>query len=82
MVLRILNYLNERSSMLKRIFFVFLALAVVFDFYAARHEPHFFGDSIIGFWSLFGVLGCLGMIILCKGLSHVWLMKKEDYYDK
>jgi len=68
--------------MLKRIFFVFLALAVVFDFYAARHEPHFFGDSIIGFWSLFGVLGCLGMIILCKGLSHVWLMKKEDYYDK
>lgn len=82
MVLRILNYLNERSSMLKRIFFVFLALAVVFDFYAARHEPHFFGDSIIGFWSLFGILGCLGMIILCKGLSHVWLMKKEDYYDK
>lgn len=82
MVLRILNYLNERSHMLKRIFFVFLALAVVFDFYAARHEPHFFGDSIIGFWSLFGVLGCLGMIILCKGLSHVWLMKKEDYYDK
>ena len=82
MVLRILNYLNERSSMLKRIFFVFLALAVVFDFYAARHEPHFFGESIIGFWSLFGVLGCLGMIILCKGLSHVWLMKKEDYYDK
>lgn len=82
MVLRILNYLNEHSRMLKRIFFVFLALTVVYDFHAARHEPHFFGDSIIGFWSLFGLLGCLGMIILCKGLSHVWLMKKEDYYDK
>lgn len=82
MVLRLLNYLNEHSRMLKRIFFVFLALFVVFDFRAARHEPHFFGDSIIGFWSLFGLLGCLGMIILCKGLSHVWLMKKEDYYDK
>ncbi len=82
MVLRILNYLNENSRMLKRIFFVFLALTVVFDFYSARHEPHFFGDSIIGFWSLFGVLGCLGMIVICKGLSHVWLEKKEDYYDK
>ncbi len=68
--------------MLKRLFFVFLALTVVFDFYAARHEPHFFGDSIIGFWSLFGVLGCLGMIVICKGLSHVWLEKEEDYYDK
>jgi hypothetical protein len=82
MVLRILKYLNEHSRMLKRLFFLLLALTVVFDFYAPRHEAHFFGDSIIGFWSLFGILGCLGMIIVCKGLSHVWLMKKEDYYDK
>jgi hypothetical protein len=82
MLLRILNYLNEHSPMLKRIFFVFLALFVVFDFSAARHEIHFFGDSIIGFWSFFGILGCLVMIIVCKGLSHVWLEKEEDYYDK
>ena len=82
MLLRILNYLNEHSLMLKRIFFVFLALFVVFDFSAARHTPHFFGDSIIGFWSLFGLIGCLGLIIVFKGLSHVWLEKKEDYYDK
>ena len=82
MLLRILNYLNEHSLMLKRIFFVFLALFVVFDFHATRHVPHFFGDSIIGFWSLFGLIGCLGLIIVFKGLSHVWLEKKEDYYDK
>jgi hypothetical protein len=81
-MVRLLKYLNEHSSMLKRIFFVFLILAVVFDFYAPRHELHFFGDGIIGFWSVFGIFGCLGMIIVCKGLSHVWLMKKEDYYDK
>jgi drug/metabolite transporter (DMT)-like permease len=81
-MVRILKYLNEHSRMLKRIFFAFLILSVVFDFYAARHEMHFFGDAIIGFWALFGILGCLGMIIVCKGLSHVWLMKKEDYYDK
>ena len=82
MLLRILNYLNEHSLMLKRLFFAFLAFTVVFDFYASRHEPHFFGDSIIGFWSVFGLLGCLGMIVVWKGLSHVWLAKKEDYYDK
>ena len=81
MILRILNYLNEHSRMLKRILFVFLALFVVFDFHAARHEPHFFGDSIIGFWSLFGLIGCLGLIIVFKGLSHVWL-ETGDYYDK
>lgn len=81
-MVRLLNYLNEHSVMLKRIFFVFLVLAVVFDLYVKRHEIHFFGDAIFGFWSLFGIIGCLGMIIVCKGLSHVWLMKKEDYYDK
>jgi hypothetical protein len=31
---------------------------------------------------LFGLIGCLGLIIVFKGLSHVWLEKKEDYYDK
>lgn len=81
-MVRLLTFLNERSRVLKWLFFVFLALTVVFDFFAERHSSHFFGDSIIGFWSVFGGLGCLAMIVLCKGLSHVWLEKEEDYYDK
>ena len=79
---QIITYLRNNSSGLKFIFFGFLIFTIVFDVFATRHEPHFFGDSIIGFWSLFGVLGCLGMIVVCKGLSHVWLEKEEDYYDK
>ena len=81
MMVRILNYLNKRSQVLKRLFFAFLLMTVVFDFFAERHHAHFFGDSIIGFWSVLGILGCLGMIIFCKGLSHFWLEKEEDYYD-
>ena len=81
-MVRLLKYLNRHSSVLKILFFISLGLFVVFDFYAERHHFHFFGDSIIGFWALFGVFGCLGMIVFCKGLSHVWLVKKEDYYDK
>jgi drug/metabolite transporter (DMT)-like permease len=81
-MVRLLKYLNERSHILKYLFFVFLVATIVFDFFAERHSQHFFGDSILGFWSIFGALGCLGMIVLCKGLSHVWLEKEEDYYDK
>ena len=81
-MVRLLDFLNRHSNVLKILFFVFLALFVALDFYAERHHSHFFGDSIIGFWALFGVFGCLGMIVFCKGLSHVWLMKEEDYYDK
>ena len=81
-MVRLLKYLNEHSHILKYLFFLFLVLTIVFDFFAARHGSHFFGDSITGFWAAFGGLGCLAMIVFCKGLSHVWLEKEEDYYDK
>jgi hypothetical protein len=82
MMKTILDALNKHSAVLKGLFFAFLAGAVAFDFFAKRHGAHFFGDSIMGFWSVFGILACLGMIVVCKGLSHVWLEKEEDYYDK
>lgn len=82
MMARLFTYLRDHSQVLKWLFYVFLALAIAFDFFAERHQPHFWGDGIVGFWSMFGILGCLGMIVFCKGLSHVWLMKDEDYYDK
>ncbi|MBN2331487.1 MAG: hypothetical protein JXO49_11640 [Deltaproteobacteria bacterium] len=82
MIAQLIGYLRDHATVMKWLFFAFLAFAVVFDFLAARHHPHFWGDSVIGFWSLFGIGGCLGMIVICKGLSHVWLMKGEDYYDE
>ena len=78
---RVMTWLRDRAGLWKWVFFVYLAFAVGFDFLAGRHEPHFFGDTIIGFWSGVALVGCLGMIVICKGLSHVWLMKDEDYYD-
>ncbi|KIH76174.1 hypothetical protein GFER_12770 [Geoalkalibacter ferrihydriticus DSM 17813] len=77
-----MGYLRERVAVLKGIFFVFLVFAVAFDFVIERHDPHFWGDQIIGFWSLFGLLGCLALIVIFKGLSHVLLEREEDYYDR
>lgn len=79
---KIVSFLRDNSDTLKWIFFAYLAFAVVFDFFADRHHAHFWADYIIGFWAIFGLIGCLGMIVICKGISHVWLMKDEDYYDK
>lgn len=50
------------------------------------HEGHdageeFIGEEIWGFWSAYGLIGCIIMIIVCKGVGHAWLMKKENYYD-
>lgn len=41
----------------------------------------FIGEEIWGFWSAYGLIGCIIMIIVCKGVGHAWLMKKENYYD-
>ncbi len=50
------------------------------------HKGHgageeFIGEEIWGFWSVYGFIGCIIMIIVCKGVGHAWLMKKENYYD-
>ncbi len=82
MIVKILSYLQDHARVLKWVFFAFLVGILVFDFTIERHHAHFWGDKVIGFWALFTFFGCLGMIVFCKGLSHVWLAQPEDYYDR
>lgn len=79
---KLITYLRDHSKALKYIFFAYLVFTIVFDYFTERHVPHFFGDTIIGFWAVFGAFGCLGMAIVCKGLYNNWLHQDEDYYDK
>ncbi len=81
MTAKFFEYLHQRAGLIKRVFFLVLILAVVLDFFVQRHEALFIGDRIYGFWSIFGLVGCLAMIFLCKWLSSAWLKKDEDYYD-
>ncbi|OQY19505.1 MAG: hypothetical protein B6I36_03930 [Desulfobacteraceae bacterium 4572_35.1] len=82
MIVQFLTYLRERPTMLKWLFMAILVFCLVFDFFAERHHAHFWGDHLIEFWAVFGLVGCLGMIVFCKGLSHVWLERDTDHYDK
>jgi hypothetical protein len=82
MMAKVLGYLQAHAKVLKWVFFAYLVGTLVFDFLVERHHAHFWGDSIIGFWALFTLFGCLGMIVFCKGLSHVWLAQREDFYDR
>ncbi len=75
-----MQYLRDRLKVLKRILYVVLAATIACDFLIPRHEAHFWGDKIPGFWTVFGFIGCVLLIRIMKGLSHTVLMKKEDYY--
>ena len=70
-----------RTKTVKKIAYGILVLLVIVDFIIPRHEIHYFGDKIPGFWSLFGLSACVVIIIVSKWLGKNGLMKDEDYYD-
>ena len=50
-----------------------------------HHGGHGHGhwwDSIPGFFIVFGFAGCALLIFFSKSLGKVFLLKKEDYYEK
>ena len=71
-----------RSKAAKRIAYGALIILIIVDFIVPRHEIHFFGDKIPGFWSLFGFIACVLIIIVSKWIGHLGLMKDENYYDE
>ena len=71
-----------RTKTVKKLAYGILVLLIVADFIIPRHEIHFFGDRIPGFWSLFGFISCALIIVESKWLGHHWLVRDEDYYDK
>jgi hypothetical protein len=75
-----IQYLRDHLKALKWFLYVVMAAAIIFDVLIPRHVAHFFGDKIPVFWSVFGLVCCVLMIRIMKGISHAVLMKKEDYY--
>ncbi len=61
---------------------VVIAIFITFDLLLAGHGHSVFPWSkVAGFFSLFGLLGCLALIGFSKLIGHYWLQREEDYYD-
>ena len=71
-----------RTKTAKKIAYLILVLLIVVDFVIPRHEIHFFGDKIPGFWSIFGFIACVLIVIVSKWIGHMGLMQNENYYDE
>jgi len=80
-VVRLITYILTKKSHLKYLFAGLLTGILIFDFFAFKVEPQFFGDHMNCFWALFAWAGSLLFIVLCKGVYHVILMRDTDYYD-
>ena len=71
-----------RTKTIKRISYATLILIILIDFFIPRHEIHFFGDGIPGFWSLFGFVACILIILISKWIGHLGIMQDENYYNE
>ena len=71
-----------RTKTMKRISYATLILIILIDFFIPRHEIHFFGDRIPGFWSLFGFVACILIILISKWIGYLGIMQDEKYYNE
>jgi hypothetical protein len=59
---------------------VLLALADIL--FVGNGEAHTKAEHFPAFWSIFGFVGCVLIIILSKWFGHAGIMTREDYYDE
>ena len=71
-----------RKKTVKRIAYITLMLIIVADFFIPRHKIHFIGDTVPVFWSLFGFVACVLIIIVSKWIGRLGIMQDENYYNE
>ena len=70
---------------MKRILVIVLIaviLSVLIDLPLHGGYGDFAWSDILGFFALFGLIGCVAIVLISKWLGHHWLQRKEDYYDR
>ena len=60
---------------------LYLVLVLALGLIAQPQRVDHFWEKLPIFEAVFGFLGCLLIIFVSKALGHLFLQKKEDYYD-
>ena len=79
-IIKVIESLRRKG--VKKIGYIVLILVFIVDFFIPRHEIHFIGDKIPGFWSLFGFVACILIILISKWIGRLGIMQEEDYYNE
>jgi hypothetical protein len=58
-----------------------LALVLALNFIAQPEQVQHFWEKIPIFEAVFSFFGCLLIIFVSKALGHLFLQRREDYYD-
>jgi len=82
-LVRLIEFLRNRLKTVVRVCFGLLALLIVVDaLLVDKEHAHTRMEHFPAFWSIFGFLGCVVIIIASKWFGHAGIMTREDYYDE
>ncbi|SPE55422.1 conserved exported hypothetical protein (nuo-associated) [Verrucomicrobia bacterium] len=81
-LVKLIEFLRSRLKTVVRVCFVVLALLILLDaLFVSKAHAHTGPEHWPGFWSLFGFVGCVLIVILSKWYGHAGIMTREDYYE-
>ena len=55
-------------------------MVALIDVFAYKHHLHFRFEYWFGFFSLYGFVACVSLVLAAKQLRKI-VMRDEDYYD-
>lgn len=75
-------WLDDRKNVNKVIYSLCAICAVValIDLFPYKHHLHFRFEYWFGFYSLYGFIACVSLVLAAKQLRKI-VMRDEDYYD-
>ena len=79
---RWLEKMEKNREVLKGLGLIVLGLVIIFDtVWVGKEHVHTRIERIPAFWSLFGLVAGVVIIIFSKWLGHLGIMKRENFYD-
>lgn len=84
-IVKFIEFLRQRLKTVVRVSLAALLLLILVDalpFVVDKHHAHTAVEKLPGFWSIFGLAGCVILILVSKWFGHLGIMTREDYYDE
>ena len=82
-LVKLIEFFRNRLKTVVRVCFAVLALLILVDaLFVHKEHAHTGPEHLPAFWSVFGLAGCVLIILLSKWFGHAGIMTREDYYDE
>jgi phage-related holin len=82
---RLIDFLRDRLKTVVWVSLAVLVALVVLDAIPGivdKKHAHTAMEHVPAFWTVFGLLGCLLLVIISKAFGRLGISTREDYYDE